>query len=411
MGIPFDRDHRERSVANASSAVISGLGVVSPLGIGAEAFWGALCSAKTAIAEIRRFDPGPEPPRLGAEVATVPARETLPAAIVRRMDRLAQMIAVAAVLAVTDAGIAANDTEAEDLGVVVGSELGNLTEAAQFLDRVFTKGPSLANPMLFPNLVLNAPASEVAMALLWRGPNLTVSCGEISAEVALECAVDLVRRGRARAVVVAAGEELSEVAFQALKEFRYLSPRRGVRERSSPFDRAANGPVAGEGASAVVVETRASAAARGAKIRATIERIDRFHLASASPHLWPAADTPEARTASRSTADLVISGADSSPERDALESALISRRIEPGRPVYSLAGAVGSHACQGLSNVVAATLALSTETLPPIVGLETPGFPLSFPMKPLDGAFSRALVVGVARGGGGATIELGREVA
>jgi len=397
-------------VANASSAVISGLGVVSPLGIGAEAFWDALCSGKTAIAEIRRFDPGPKPPRLGAEVAALPARETLPAAIVRRMDRLARMIAVAAVLAVTDAGLGAKDTEAEDLGVVVGSELGNLAEAAQFLDRVFTKGPSLANPMLFPNLVLNAPASEVAMALLWRGPNLTVSCGEVSGEVALESAVDLVRRGRARAVVVAAGEELSEVAFQALKDFRYLSPRRGVRERSSPFDRAANGPVAGEGASAVVVETRASAAARGAKIRATIQRIDRFQLASASPHLWPPADARETGSVSRSSADVIISGADSSPERDALESALIARRIEPGRPVYSLAGAVGSHASQGVTNVVAATLALATATLPPIVGLETPGFPLSFPTHTLHAPFSRALIVGVARGGAGVSIELGREV-
>src|SRR5262245_30100662 len=112
-----------------SDAVISGVGVVSPLGVGATEFWDGLCSGRTAIAEVRGFDPGPTPPRLAAEVREISARDILPAALVRRMDRLSQMIGVAALLAARDAGLA-QGAAADELGVVVGSALGNLSESA-----------------------------------------------------------------------------------------------------------------------------------------------------------------------------------------------------------------------------------------------------------------------------------------
>jgi 3-oxoacyl-[acyl-carrier-protein] synthase II len=318
------------------------------------------------------------------------------------------MISVAAVVAAADAGLA--QTDGEDFGVVVGAALGNLSESAQFLERVFTKGPSLANPMLFPNLVLNAPASQVAMALGWRGANLTIGAGEIAGEAALDTALGLVRRGRARAVVVAAGEELSAVLFQALKDLGALSPRHGGRERSAPFDRDANGPVLGEGAAAIVVENAESARRRRAKTYAVVERVDQFALPTANPHRWPAAASKVWPPLVRSTADLVFSGADSSPERDPLELALAAELAPPGRAVYSLAGAVGSQGGQGLSTIVAAVLALSSGQLPPIVGLDHPRAdePFQFPRSLLEGEWSRALVVGVARGGGGAAIELAR---
>jgi 3-oxoacyl-[acyl-carrier-protein] synthase II len=393
-----------------SEAVISGIGVVSPLGVGAAAFWDALCSGRTAIAEIRGFDPGPTPPRLAAEVREIPGRDVLPAALVRRMDRVSQMVGVAAVLAARDAGLA-EGAAGDELAVVVGSALGNLGESAQFLDRIFTKGPSLASPMLFPNLVMNAAASQVAMALGWRGPNLTVSAGEISGETALDVAVDLLRRRRARAVVVAAGEELSAVVFQALRDFRHLSPRRRGRERSSPFDVDANGPVLGEGAAAIVVESPESADRRGADVHATIERIVRFALAARNPHVWPAeAAAREAADLPVFPTDVAFSGADSSPERDRLELTLLARMVPPATPVCSVAGAVGSHAAQGLTTVCTAALALSRGRVPPVAGLEhaRPDVPLSFPKQALAGSRASGLVLGVARGGAGIAIAIAR---
>jgi len=399
-------------MSEESKAVISGIGVVSPLGIGTTPYWHALCEGRSAIAEIRRFDPGPTPPRLGAEVADFPAREFLPPPLVRRMDRVSQMIGVASVLAAGDAGLGGKAADGDDLGVVVGAAIGNLSESAQFLERVFTKGPSLANPMLFPNLVMNAPASQVAMALGWRGPNLTIAAGEISGEAALDAALGLLRRGRARAVVVAAGEEISAILFQALKEFGLLSPRRtSSAERSAPFDAGANGLVLGEGGAAIVIESASTALRRGARIYASIERLERFALPAPSPHSWP----PPQITAlpaglTRSQADVLFSGADSSPERDRLELAVLSRAARAGAPLYSLAGAVGSHGGQGLATVATAALALSSRRLPPLRGLVHPRAEAVFelPRATLGGDWSRALVLGTARGGAGAAIELAR---
>ncbi len=397
-------------MSEACAIAISGIGVVSPLGIDTAAHWRSLSSGRSAIAPITRFDPGPGPSRLGAVVPDFPVREFLPPPLVRRMDRLSRMVGVAAVLAVADSGYQGKSDDGDDFGVVVGSALGNLGEAAQFLDRLFVKGPGLVNPMLFPNLVMNAAASQVAMALGWRGPNLTVSCGEISGEAALETGIDLVRRGRARAVVVAAGEELSEILFGTLRDLGYLSPRRKGSEGSRPFDVDANGPVLAEGASALVIETLESAVRRGAKVRAVVERLDRFQLDARSPYLWPSLEA--ARDAAlpppATGADVALCGADSSPERDGLELELLRRLAPAGLPIYSLAGAIGTHASLGLSTVAVGAQALEQGMLPPVAGLKRPRAGFVFPTEPLHSPWSRALVLGVSRGGSGALIELAR---
>jgi 3-oxoacyl-[acyl-carrier-protein] synthase II len=146
-------------MSGAEAIAISGVGVVSPLGIGTSALWRSLCAGHSAIAPITRFDPGRGPSHLGAVVPEFPVREFLPPPLVRRMDRLSQMVGVAAVLAVADSGYKGKSDDGDDFGVVVGSALGNLGEAALFLDRLFRKGPGLVNPMLFPNLVMNAARS------------------------------------------------------------------------------------------------------------------------------------------------------------------------------------------------------------------------------------------------------------
>jgi 3-oxoacyl-[acyl-carrier-protein] synthase II len=401
-------------MSGAEAIAISGVGAVSPLGIGTAALWRSLCSGRSAIAPIARFDPGRGPSHLGAVVPEFPVREFLPPPLVRRMDRLSQMLGVAAVLAVADSGYkGGKGDDGDDFGVVVGSALGNLGEAALFLDRLFVKGPGLVNPMLFPNLVMNAAASQIAMALVWRGPNLTVSCGEISGEAALETGIDLVRRRRARAVVVAAGEELSEILFLALSELGYLSPRRrGTRgsEGSRPFDPDATGPVLGEGAAALVVERLESALRRGAKVRAIVERIERFQVRAPSPHVWPepTAAREGALPPPALEADVVLCGADSSPERDALELELARRLAPAGRPVYSIAGAVGTHASLGLCTIAVGAQVLEHGMVPPVVGLSRAPAGSVFPRETLRHACSRALVLGVARGGSAALVELAR---
>ncbi len=209
---------------------------------------------------------------------------------------------------------------------------------------------------------------------------------------------------------MAAGEELSEVLFRALKELRVLSPRGRGPEGSRPFDVDANGPVLAEGASALVVETLESATRRGARIHAVVERVERFQLSVRNPHSWPTLDA--LRDASfpspSASADVALCGADSSPERDGVETGLLRRLAPAAAPIYSLAGAVGSHASLGLCSVAAGALALEDGVLPPVVGLHQPATDLLFPREPTPGSWSRALVIGAARGGSAALIELAR---
>jgi 3-oxoacyl-[acyl-carrier-protein] synthase II len=200
------------------------------------------------------------------------------------------------------------------------------------------------------------------------------------------------------------------VLFRALKELRVLSPRGRGAEGSRPFDVGANGPVLAEGASALVVETLESATRRGARIHAVVERVERFQLSVRNPHVWPALDSLRAATLplQSANADVALCGADSSPERDGVETGLL-RRLAPGAPpIYSLAGAVGSHASLGLCSVAAGALALEHGVLPPVVGLQRPATDLLFPREPTPGSWSRALVLGTARGGSAALIELAR---
>lgn len=383
--------------------VVTGIGIVSPLGHGAGAFWDALLAGTNGISAISAFDPGPGSPRLAASVADFPAKEHLPAALARRMDRLSRMIGVACRMALLDANALPAPSSLEGSGVVVGSALGNMSETAQFLERVFDKGPALASPMIFPNLVLNAPASQVAIALGWTGPNLTVSEGELSGEAAFEAAVDLVREGRAEAVLAAAGDEIAPVVFRALKDFGYLSPRRGDREWSSPFDRAANGPVAGEAAAALLLERESAAIARGVHPRAVVVCIERRVLEAESPYAWPRSPAPF----DLAGVDVVVSGADSSPERDALELGLVA---ESEAPVVSVKGALGEHGSAGMVNLAVAALALASERLPPMPNLEAPRVDRTPELSRAgrSGPWRRAAVVGAARGGAVARIDLAR---
>src|SRR5262249_43556264 len=143
----------------------------------------------------------------------------------------------------------------------------------------------------------------------------------------------------------------------------------------------------------------------------TIERIVRFPLGAKNPHLWPAeAAAHEAAALPVFPADVVFCGADSSPERDRLELTLLARMGSPATPVCSIAGAVGSHASQGLPSVCAPGLALSQGKIPPVVGLERarPDFRFEFPKQAVVGSRARGLVLGVARGGAGMAIAIAR---
>jgi 3-oxoacyl-[acyl-carrier-protein] synthase II len=410
--------------------VVTGVGMVSPLGP-LPLFWERVRAGASGIGPIDWFDTGPSPPDTAARVRDWQPKEHIKPAALRRMDRFSQMVVSACRMALADAAFAPTsaEAEAEAMGVVVGAAYGNLLETETFLRGVIAKGPALANPMLFPNLVLNAPAGYVAIELGLRGPNFTVCHSEISGEAALALAYDTIVCGRADVVLAGGGDEISPVLFHVSKDFGVLSPgrrRKGGaatgREWSSPFDRDRNGMVMGEGAAMLVLERAEHARARGAVAYAELVG----HAAQtvpSSPHLWPRATAAAPRaTAEQLRAlrgvdevDLIVSCANSTRDLDAFEAAHLAALLGESAPralVTSVKGAIGEFGGAGAFSVAVAALALRDCAVPPLAALRRPDPACTLRLvtadTPAPGALRAALVSGTARGGACTTLLLAR---
>jgi 3-oxoacyl-[acyl-carrier-protein] synthase II len=403
--------------------VVTGVGVVSPLGP-APAFWKGLVTGASGIAAVEDADA--PTPRLEARARDWNARDHVKAALLRRMDRCSRMVVTACRMALGDADLTLAGSDAEAAGVVLGTAFGNLTESEDFLRGLFAKGPALANPLTFPNLVLNAPTGYVAMDLGIRGPNLTVVRGEASGEAALALAYDTIVTGQADVLLAGGVDELSPALRRIHADLHLLSPGNdGGEEWSSPFDRDRNGMVMGEGAAMLVLESETHARARGARLRAELVGHASDSM-PASPHDWPTVATAAAardlapalaalgfRSGPRGGgATLVVSCANSTRRLDAVESARLATLLGDtagAALVTSLKGAIGDFGAAGALGAAAAVLALGAGDVPRLGALRTadPGctLPLALVDTPApDGGVGEALVTAMPRGGGSVSV-------
>ena len=340
------------------------------------------------------------------------------------MDALSRTIVAASRLALTDARLDDGGVPAERVGIVVGSAVGNLSESVQYLKRVFTKGPALASPMTFPNLVMNAPASYAAMEIGCTGANLTVSQGEISGEQAVAMGCELVRTGRADVVLAGGGDELNETVISAYRRWRALSSQRGGPEWCSPYDVERNGVILGEGAAMLALESPVHARRRGAAVYAEIEDSLSFgifaptydwprHAAGASEHLRRLLDRGPA-VSNGVGIDLVCGSANSSQRLDACELEVLSRlfgEAASGVTLTSIKGAIGEFGAAGALTAVAACLALHHGAVPPLCSLRNAPADAPFRFAPRTAGaqrLTRALLFSVARGGAAAALLLRR---
>jgi 3-oxoacyl-(acyl-carrier-protein) synthase len=409
--------------------LVTGIGLVSPLGERAT-FWEGVCAGASAVAPASGFDSGAAPPRRAARARDWQPKAHVKPALLRRMDRFSQMIVTACRTALADAALALDPALAEETGIVVGTAFGNLSESEQFLRGLLAKGPALANPLTFPNLVLNAPTGYVAIELGLHGPNFTVCRGEASGEGALALAYDTIASGQADVLLAGGADEIAPVLLHMYADLGLLSPQDGGREWSSPFDRRRNGFVVGEGAAMLVLERAERARARGARAYAELAGYATQSV-PASPHDWPRpSDAAPAETARQLEAlgwarpggtphpagalDLIVSCANSTVALDGFEAANLAALLGEGASralVTSVKGAIGEFGGAGAFGAAAAALALATGELPRLGALDEadPAFTLRFaaPGVPAPGGgFRGALVSASPRGGACLTLYL-----
>src|SRR5207302_336760 len=179
----------------------------------------------------------------------------------RRLSRVSQMPVAACRLAVDDANLG----DLSDAHLIVGTEFGDLRSTEEFAAGYLRRGAGGLSPLAFPNTVMNTMAAASAIALGLHGSSVTVNARRVAGELAVGRGAALIAGGRATAVLAGGVDELSPLMFAVLARLAAISPRGGGEEGCRPFDRDASGPVRGEGATFLVLESLEAAAARGAR--------------------------------------------------------------------------------------------------------------------------------------------------
>ncbi len=252
--------------------VVTGLGVVSPVGIGVGASWSNLVAGKSGITRISKFDPSNFASQIAGEVKDFDVSAFLPAKDARRMDTFIQFGLAAAIEAVKDSGIVATEENAERIGVSIGSGIGGLHLIEETNDTYDEGGPRKISPFFIPGTIINMISGNLSIMYGFKGPNVSIVTACTTGTHSIGDAARMIEYGDAD-VMVAGGAEaaITELAVGGFAASRALSGRNDDPATASrPWDKDRDGFVIGEGAGVMVLEEYESAKKRGAKIYAEL---------------------------------------------------------------------------------------------------------------------------------------------
>ena len=253
--------------------VVTGLGPLTPIGMGKTAFWEALRTGKSGVCRVDdRLDLSGIEVKIGAPVVDFDPLDHMDRRRARRLDRAAQFALVATKLALDDANLDAEKIDAERTGVVAGTGIGGLETMEMNYAALTEHGPRRVSPFFIPRLMPNAIAGQIAIEYGLRGPNFGVVSACASSAHAIGIAREMIRSGLVDRVVAGGSEAvLVRIAYAGFVQIGAISKRNDEPQRASrPFDRDRDGFVMGEGAGFLILEERERALARGAHIYAEI---------------------------------------------------------------------------------------------------------------------------------------------
>jgi 3-oxoacyl-[acyl-carrier-protein] synthase II len=358
--------------------VITGLGIVSSIGVGKEAFWENCLQGTSGIKPIRGFDVKSYRSRLGAQIPEIDFKAFIKPANLRRMDRIGKIVVSSVRLAIDDSGLDLKEEDSSRGGISIGTGLGSSDTVDQFFRSLLKEGPIGAAPLLFQTAVPNAITSHCAIEYGIKGVNITFSHKESSTEMAMTFAYHLLKEGRADIMFAGGGDELSEPLYHVYSMLGALSPgrRKGV-EGMKPFDQDRNGIVLGEGSGILVLETLEHATKRGAKIYAEMAGVGlsgstdgllRYDLKgdSIAKAISLAAQEPE-------TVDHISTAANSTPDLDRAEALAINKvfgKQTKEISVSSLKSMLGEFDGSGGIRACGIALSLYQGMIPPTIGTE-----------------------------------------
>lgn len=268
--------------------VITGIGMVSPLGIGNEANWSALISGKSGISAITRFDASDYACRIAGQVEGFEPERWIEKKDVKKSDLFIHYAIAASQFAMDDSALTIDESNRDRAGVIIGSGIGGLPLIEEMHRKLLEKGPSRVSPFFIPGLIVNLAAGQVSIRFGARGPNSAPATACATGAHAIGDAFRIVQRDDAD-IMIAGGAEavISPLALSGFSAMRALSTRNDEPSRASrPWDRDRDGFVMGEGAGIVILEERERAMARGARIYCEVTGYgmssDAYHITAPS---------------------------------------------------------------------------------------------------------------------------------
>jgi 3-oxoacyl-[acyl-carrier-protein] synthase II len=268
--------------------VITGLGLLTPLGIGNEASWDRLLSGQSGVGPITRFDAGDYASKIAGEVRGFNEEDFIPKKDLKKMDLFIKFALAAAQFAMTDSGLKITDENAERVGVHVGSGIGGLASIERQHIKLLERGPGRVSPFFIVGLIVNLASGWVSMRYGAKGPNLSVATACATGCHAIGESFRIIQHGTADAMIAGGTEAvIVPTAVAGFAAMRALSTRNDDPAGASrPFDSARDGFVMGEGAGVLILEELNFALARGAEPIAEIVGYgasgDAYHISAPS---------------------------------------------------------------------------------------------------------------------------------
>lgn len=268
--------------------VVTGIGVISPLGLDAKSLWQALVSGKSGVDHITSFDPESLMTKIAAEVKDFDPSQYIDRKELRRMDRFTQFAVAAALQAVEQAQLKIDATNANDTGVIIGAGYGGLSILLSQYEVLKEKGPDRISPFLVPMMIADTAAGMVSIMLGAKGPNFCVTSACASGSDAIGDSFEIIKRGDAQAMLAGGTEaQIIPIVVAAFNAARAISTRNDEPQKASrPFDAERDGFIMGEGCVILVLENLSFATKRGAPILAEVvsygATADAFHVTQPS---------------------------------------------------------------------------------------------------------------------------------
>ncbi|PKN62900.1 MAG: beta-ketoacyl-[acyl-carrier-protein] synthase II [Deltaproteobacteria bacterium HGW-Deltaproteobacteria-15] len=366
--------------------VVTGLGMVTPLGTGVRKNWEAACSGKSGIRTITKFDPSPFPCRIAGEARDFNSHDWLDKQQVRRLDIFIHFAMASARMAMQESGLKIDDSNRHRVGCLTGSGLGGLALLENYHKILLEKGPDRVSPFFIPGMIANMAPGQIAIEFGAKGPNMSIETACAASSHAVGESFRLIREGRADAMITGGSEAVvTPLAVAGFCSMRALSTRNDEPEKASrPFDLNRDGFVMGEGAGILILEEMDHAIQRGAGILAEVVG---YGLSGDAYHMT--APEPEGGGAILCMSEAIRDSGLKPEEIDYINAHGTSTKLNDESEVRAIKSVFGEHARKlavsstksmtghllggaGGIEAIFAVLTIKEGTIPPTINYETP---------------------------------------